>query len=323
MMRTEPLISSNQLLGSTTDLRQQLAATGYLYLRDIVDHGHLRQLRAEILDIFGKYGWLDAAYPKDEARTNAVPTVEGEDAYFEVYDEVQRLETLHSLPHRPEVLSVMKQAVGETTFPHPLGVARLSFPNNEECTTPPHQDYPNNQGTEELYACWIPLSDCPVSLGGVSILKGSHKLGLMPLDYSLGAGGRQARLSEAADALPWLTGDFLLGDVLIFGSMTIHRALPNLSGDQFRLSVDYRYQEEHQPLTPPVLEPHFGRMSWPEIYAGWKSKELQYYWKDKQFSVTEWNNALHELPADHMQEALRLARAYNRRRDKIRQNKSS
>lgn len=318
----EPLVSSNHLLDSTAALREQLDEDGYLYLQDIVDRSHLDSLRNDILDIFQAHRWLDNNHPAHEARCAAVPTIEGEDAYFEVYDEVQRLESFHSLAHEAEVLAVMRQAVGETAFPHPLGVARLSFPNNTECTTPAHQDYPNNQGTVDLYACWIPLHDCPVSLGGIAVLKGSHKLGLMPLDYSLGAGGRQARLSEQARNLSWQAGDFKSGDVLIFGSMTVHRALPNLSGDRFRLSVDFRYQQEGQALTPRVLEPHFGRLSWREIYAGWSSTDLQYYWKDKEFSLVEWDEKLHELPEDHIQEALRLSRAYNRRRDMIKQEVS-
>ena len=40
-----------------------------------------------------------------------------------------------------------------------------------------------------------------------------------------------------------------------------------------------------------VLEPHFGRLSWEEIYAGWKSDELKYYWRDLDFPVVPYDRA--------------------------------
>ncbi len=212
----------------------------------------------------------------------------------------------------------MQAAVGETAFPHPLSIARLVFPNNEECTTPPHQDYPNNQGTRALNACWMPLMDCPTKLGTLAILPGSQNLGLMPLDFSLGAGGRQAVLSEAAQALHWHTSDFELGDALIFNSMTLHTALPNCSDKQFRLSVDYRFQQEDKALTEMVLSPHFDRLSWEEIYSGWKSSALKYYWRHKRYHIADWDSSIHILPEGHMHEAVRQTLIYDQRRKRMR-----
>jgi len=315
---TGPLKTSNCLLDDAAALRARLAGEGYLFFEGLIDGKPIRALYEDILRILDRHHWLDRAYPTADARSRAVPAMEGEPEYFAVYDEVQKLERFHGLAHETSVMAAMRQAVGQTAFPHPLGIARLSFPDNDECTTPPHQDYPNNQGTEALYAAWIPLRDCPRQLGGIAILEGSHKLGLLPLKFSLGAGGRQAVLPPEADAMRWLSTDFKAGDLLVFGSLTVHRALPNRSRNQFRLSVDFRYQEEGRPLTPRVLEPHFGRLRWERIYAGWDSNELQYYWKTKQFTVTEWNEALQELPARHMPEAVKQSRAYNERRGAMR-----
>jgi ectoine hydroxylase-related dioxygenase (phytanoyl-CoA dioxygenase family) len=39
----------------------------------------------------------------------------------------------------------------------------------------------------------------------------------------------------------WQAGDFAAGDVMIFHSHTVHKALPNLTRDQLRLSTDNRY----------------------------------------------------------------------------------
>ena len=311
---TGELVASNSLLGQPQALQERLRSDGYLFLRQVLDCELILSLRREILQIFQRHGWLIADSPLDAGLTDSVPALEGEDAYFAVYDDIQRLESFHAFSHCDELAGLMQQAVGPTAFPHPLGIARLGFPNNEECTTPPHQDYPNNQGTEELYAAWAPLGDCPRTLGGLSILENSAELGLLPLAFSLGAGGRQARLPEEAGKLRWLSTDYRCGDVLLFGSLTVHRSLPNMSAGQFRLSVDYRYQEEGKALTPMVLEPHFGRLRWEQIYQGWNSTALQYYWRDRDFSEVDWDDRLHQLPDDHFVDAVRQSQIYNQRR---------
>ncbi len=59
----------------------------------------------------------------------------------------------------------------------------------------------------------------------------------------------------------------------------MHKALPNLTPDRLRLSVDYRYSGVSQPIVAKELLPHGNPISWEEIYAGWQSQDLQYYWK--------------------------------------------
>ena len=46
----------------------------------------------------------------------------------------------------------------------------------------------------------------------------------------------------------WLTADYRPGDLLVFHSLMIHRALPNTS-DRIRLSLDTRYQPLSEPRT--------------------------------------------------------------------------
>lgn len=317
---TGELLDSRDLLGDVEGLGARLSRDGYLYVSRALPPESLAALRDDILGILARHKWLDPEFPAAQARCGRAPVNEGEESYFPVYDEVQKLESFHGLAHTPALTELMQRVVGPTAFPHPLGIARLSFPDNQECTTPPHQDYPNNQGTDALYASWIPLLDCPMSLGGIAILEGSHALGLLPLSFSLGAGARRAVLPEEASGLRWLSTDFSVGDVLVFGSLTVHAALPNLSEDRFRLSVDFRFQEEGQPLCARVLKPHFERLDWDEIYSGWTSKKHQYYWHGKEYPVVEWDSSMHELPPEHMKEATAQTRAYLRRRAALRSN---
>ena len=59
----------------------------------------------------------------------------------------------------------------------------------------------------------------------------------------------------------------------------------NASEFFMRISVDFRYQQEGEELTEGVLQPHFQRLTWEQIYAGWKSDRSQYYWKDLDYKV--------------------------------------
>ena len=157
----------------------------------------------------------------------------------------------------------------------------------------------------------MPLADCDIEGGSLAVLEGSHKFGLLPLKFHLGAGNRAAVLSEEVKACRWVGADFKAGDVLLFPSLTVHKAMENHTLETMRLSVDFRYQVEGEALTEGCLKPHFDRVSWEEIYRDWQSDALKYYWRDKSFDVAPWDEVLHALPADHVDEAYEQTLAYN------------
>jgi hypothetical protein len=312
----KPFFDSSALLQDSQALTRRFQQDGYVYVRGLVDPELLLNLKRQIVSICRDCGWLKPGTDPMDAISWTVPKVEGEAEYFEVYDRVQRLQDFHGLAHEPSVLRLMRALLGETAFPHPLSIARMVFPEIRDWSTPPHQDFVNNQGTEDLYACWIPLSDCPQSMGSLAILEGSHSLGLLPIEYALGAGHRQTSLPAEAASLQWLGGDFELGDVIAFHSLTIHRALTN-DTDRIRLSVDYRYQSEGQDMTERCLRPHYERESWADIYRGWNREELKYYWRDKKINLVPWNPDLGSLPDEHIKTAVKLQRGFNQRRQDL------
>jgi ectoine hydroxylase-related dioxygenase (phytanoyl-CoA dioxygenase family) len=283
------MTASNDLLGDRDALRARLEDEGYLYFKELIDPARVLALRRDILEILARRDWINGGERLDYAEAVGMPVREGDEEYFLTYDEVQRLEPFHALAHDETLLGAMKAALGETAFPHPLKVARLVFPTEPEVSTPPHQDFLNNQGSPTLTAAWIPLGDCPMKQGTIAILRGSHRHGVLPLEFSLGPGNRQAVVpNELRDTLTWVTNDFSAGDVLLFGALTVHAALHNATSSM-RLSVDFRYQCEGEQASDLVLEPHFHRLSWDEIYAGWKSDALKYYWRDLDFPVVAYD----------------------------------
>jgi len=276
---------SDDIVGDAAALRARLDEDGYLYVPGVLDRAEVMDLRRDVLTVLHRHGWVAGGEQLMWGVAEGIPVREGDEAYFAAYDDVQRLESFHSLAHRAALLSLMRDAVGDTAFPHPLKVARLVFPDNPEVSTPPHQDHPNNQGTPSLTAAWVALGDCSKEAGSLAVLSGSHRFGVLPLEFHLGPGNRQAVVpDEVLRSCTWVTTDVKAGDVVLFPSLTVHAALNNTTWGM-RLSVDYRYQCEGEELSDMVLHPHFGRLSWDEIYAGWKSDEFQYYWKDLDYTV--------------------------------------
>lgn len=307
----EPMVESNPLLDDEAALRGRLANDGYLLLRDVLPVDTLTALRDQITRILAEEGWIEGGDLRLQAIAKGRPRREGQQAFFKAHDRIVRLQALHALAHEPGLMRVMRAALGDSAFPHPLSIVRLIFPDSPELATPPHQDYPNNQGTHNLTAAWIPLADCAISDGALAVLEGSHRAGVLPLGFHLGAGNRRAVLPPEFEQLRWVGADFRLGDVLLFSSLTVHKAMENHNPERMRLSVDFRYQLEGEALTPGCLQPHFQRLSWEEIYADWSRDDLKYYWRDKVYVEVPWNAGLHELPADHVDEAYEQELAFN------------
>jgi hypothetical protein len=307
---------SKDLLGDPGALRKRLDEDSYLYFARVLDHEKIVALRRRILLTLADHGWIRRKPYLMRGFSLAPPVREGDDDFLAVYDDVQRLEEFHALAHDDTLVDIMRQVLGESAFPHPLKIARLGFPAHYEISTPPHQDYPNNQGTPNLTAAWIPVGDCPMELGGLAVLRGSHRYGLLPLDTDLGAGNRKAVVPlEMLEALRWVSADYSTGDVVLFRSLTVHAALHNASEFFMRVSVDFRYQLEGEELTERCLEPHFGRLTWDDIYSTWRSRRHQHYWKDLDYRVVPFDTFALVRREGGEHEDVEAFLAYERRRD--------
>ena len=207
------------------------------------------------------------------------------------YDDVQRLESVHRLPHHARLLALYRTLFGGDMLVHPRHIIRLITPHRAMVPTPPHQDFPLIQGTSNTWTCWFPLGDCPREMGGLTVLRSSHRLGYVPIQTARGAGGMAVQLCPGER--DWVEGDYETGDVLTFPSYTVHRALRCQFKDQVRLSFDVRYQPADEPVEARSLSPHCG-LSWEDIYAGWERHDLRYYWRDLPLHQSPWDGALHQ-----------------------------
>lgn len=279
-------------VGNAEVLRERLERDGYLFFRNRIPAADVRTVYGEIWDICLEKEWVSA----DGAIVLDPPVVEGDDNFWDVYDPVQKLESFHALAHHLAILEPLALVMGEPVLVHPRNIGRFSFPRTTAFATPPHQDFPLIQGVATTYTGWFPLMDCPREVGGLAVLKGSHREGLYKVHDAQGPGGMGID-TERLD-YDWVTVDYQVGDLLLFHSHTVHRALPNVSADRIRISVDYRYSALSQPIVEDGLDPHYGRLTWDEIYEGWRDPDLQYYWRRLPVQTVARDEGLREALAE-------------------------
>jgi ectoine hydroxylase-related dioxygenase (phytanoyl-CoA dioxygenase family) len=277
----QPFTDSRELLGDGEALGRRIEEDGYLFIRGLLDEEPLLDLRRQALEVCERHGWLlDGDLMEGRGRKDAY---EGHFEHTGVYRDVQKLQSFHALAHSPAILDLLQSFLGEEILPHPRNILRVTLPGSTKMTTPPHQDYPLIQGTTSFYTVWFPLGDCPLSLGGLGVARGSNHLGPLAIRPAEGTGGVSIVVDESR--LEWHASDFRLGDALIFNGLTVHKALNNVTDDLLRLSCDYRYQPVSEPITWDSLEPHMGMMNWAEIYANWNDDTYKYYWQRHELRV--------------------------------------
>lgn len=268
------LVDSTPLLDDPAALRARLDSDSYLYFPGLLPRERVLQTRAEFLDVLASVGWLAPGSPPDDAVASSIAEPERtppSEHYLSVYALVQRLQSFHELAIEPALVDALAAVFGEAVVAHPMKIARLGVPTPERWTTPPHQDFPILRSTVDFVTTWIPLGDCPVDLGGLKVLRGSHRGGARPPQGAMGVGG--TGVEHDPDSDEWSTVDYRAGDVLVFHSLTIHGAIPNTT-DRIRLSADFRFQAVRSPMRRVLLRPHY--CPWIPDYdvltEGWTSR---------------------------------------------------
>ncbi len=292
--RSKEFINSTPLLDHPELLRQRGQEDGYLFFKGLLPEADVLEVRKDLLSVVDRYGWRKPGQDPlggeiDLEALNKVPDAEMRDdigVSTAAYNDVQRLESFHRLPHHNRMKALFRSLFQDEVLVHARHIARMVTGHRIMVPTPPHQDYPYIQGTSNTWTAWMPLGDCPKSMGGLSVLRGSDRIGYIPVVPSKGAGG------FAVQTCPWETdwveSDYKVGDVLIFPSHTVHKALRTQHKEFIRLSLDVRYQALSEPVDPSSLGPHTN-LDWEDIYAGWKADDLKYYWKKYDLKFSTWN----------------------------------
>ncbi|MEN2977493.1 phytanoyl-CoA dioxygenase family protein (plasmid) [Tistrella bauzanensis] len=278
--RPAPFVDSTPLIGDPAALRTRLRTSGYLFLRGVVPRPALDAAARDMTAEAARDGWfIDGTPPAARITNPAAACAEPEPAFRAVYDRVFMRQSFHSVAHEPAMTGLMTGLLDTPDLlVHPRTIGRMIFParpGHDDFTTPAHQDYWALQGTPDTLTAWIPLHDCPYEHGSLMVAEGTHREGIFPYRLCLGAGGVEV---ENPLTGRWRGGDFAAGDVLIFYTLTVHRASPNLT-NRLRLSIDCRFQPAAEEVNQECLRLSGTPYDWDQIYTGWSRDDLRYYWR--------------------------------------------
>ncbi|KAI8613321.1 hypothetical protein BC830DRAFT_1051637, partial [Chytriomyces sp. MP71] len=141
-----------------------------------------------------------------------------------------------------------------TQIPH----AWLRAASKGLCTGPHVDRVYLGAGSERILTVWMPLMDVPVDKGALCVALGSHasesferlrkEYGAVPASRE---GGRRKyrpngerdlyeHCDNDDDGIHWLTMDFQMGDIAIFGLDLLHMTLNNAT-DRWRISIETRW----------------------------------------------------------------------------------
>lgn len=244
------LIDSTPFTRDAGVLRSRAAEHGYLTLRGIPGPEAVAPLLTLIQDVAESLGLLRPAHDGCTAplvRPGAALTGTG-------YDDPRWLALQERVLPDPRFAAVGDDAglmtVLEALFDGPVltrrgDICRIALPSAPHLTTPPHQDHWYTGGTTTLWTVWIALTETPLELGPLAVWPGSHLGGLLP---HAGHGVGRQGVSVTGDA-QFAAAPLAAGDAILFNCLTVHCALPNMTRDRVRLSVDYRYQPANEPIS--------------------------------------------------------------------------
>ena len=238
--------TANHLLNDFEKMKATFREEGYLFFRNVLEADAVLKVKQDFVEVLQKQGvvktgesepiWTGAGL--DQIDDNALYAL---DSYQELLD-------------RESSLLFFEKIFGEPVFMYRNTDIRFALPKDEKHLTPSHQDHFFIRQTNRFRTAWIPLMNIEREVGGLTLAARSHESGLLEhveheTAYSYIFRGRKQRgVPWERIQQNWLTANYRPGDLLLFHSLMIHRALPNTS-DRIRLSLDARYQPISEPRT--------------------------------------------------------------------------
>lgn len=257
------LLNSSDARTGRESLQASMAEQGYLLLRNYLDHEEVLAARRNVLEQLAAEGQLDESRPVMQG----VPKP-GTKFFFQPELAQKNNQPLQHLLYSPQgkLMQFVSSFLGGEVRHFDFTWLRCVSPG---LGTPSHCDIVYmGRGTHRLYTAWVPLGEVDFSLGGLMILEGSHRNRRLqetygqrdvdvycenkPDDPARTASGLNGWLSEDPNKIRqslggrWLTAEYHVGDVVIFGMNVVHGGMDNRSG-RLRLSSDSRYQLASEP----------------------------------------------------------------------------
>lgn len=164
----------------------------------------------------------------------------------ELYDALQKSPILIELGKNETVTGFVRQIL-ESDFGLLEKIPfRIDAPRETSELAVWHQDYFYVKGNTSIVTAWIPFQNTPFTMGCLSVMPQSHKLGV--LDHSINI-LKKKYIPENIYHNSFNYCEMNKGDVLFFHALLLHCSNINFS-DSVRCSIQPRYSRLFEPTDP-------------------------------------------------------------------------
>lgn len=205
---------------------------GYILARGLVEPGLVAALQEEVIAACIEWNWLARGERRSMGRYD-------EPRWIALQQRVAAGNALAAIANHAAIRDRLTRDVGGPAWPVPASTCRIFSFASRRLTTAAHQDRFYLRTAPSFWIAWLPLVRCPLSLGPLALLEGSHTWGLLPHRPVSDGPGRAG--VEVDPGAVWRSTHFRPGDVLMFSDHTVHRALPLRRRGGLRISADVRW----------------------------------------------------------------------------------
>ena len=268
---------SMDVIDNRSELWSRMVEDGYLFLPGLLDPEEVLVARSELCSRLFEAGLL--AKSADPIQGIAASAAKNKNAFMP--ELARKNQSLDAVLYHGVMIDFYTMFLGGIVRHFDYTWFRVKPPGIGNATTPHQDNVYMGRGTNNLFTSWIPFGDIPFSMGGLMILEGSHchedlvnGYGQTDVDAYCSDESEISMLIKAAKSADreltseessqikwnstgaysndvietqqewggrWLTAQFEMGDVLVFGMHTMHASSDNQT-DRIRLSSDSRYQ---------------------------------------------------------------------------------
>lgn len=245
------------------ELLEQYQAQGYLWLQGFLPRAEVKAFRRHFFSAFQDTGILTPG--SDPAEGLWSGQAENRTLASKRLMEVVRSAAYESFCLHPRLWQFLEGFLGGPAYLHKRKIIRYTKPGDKSATGAHYDLVYLRGGTDRFCTVWIPIGDCPIEMGGLVYLEGSHAKGQaleaqfaqqnqqLPPEERLNAFnknmGENGWISKDLPALAakfgsrWLAADYQAGDIMLHSPYMIHAATTNQDAlGRLRLSTDIRYQ---------------------------------------------------------------------------------
>ena len=159
---------SDDASGNYAALRQRMQEDGYLFMPGLLDREAVLEARHEVARRLAEAGLLDPTRPVEECIAAA-----GAEVGF-MAEVARDNPQLDAVLYAGPMMDFYRGFLGGPVRHFDYTWFRTKSPGPN--ATQPHYDVVYmGRGTHQLYTSWTPLSDIPMSMGGLMVLENSHR----------------------------------------------------------------------------------------------------------------------------------------------------